>query len=235
MATALLLLLPLACMHAQGTLLSRGNALLSVHGTRPQWRRRLATVCTYLIISTGLSVVLLVQESVAERLGTACGLARPQVQACGQTTAVLCAALLLLGVIRMARQSSGSAVAVASARRARAREGGTWWSVGDFAAAGDDPMSVGRLVREALGYADDHGIGLVAAARTPALRRAYLRRGFVEDPEHQPALIRPPQQLASASRESRLQVRGNETQRTGCARADNAAFQQFRSGVDRPV
>jgi hypothetical protein len=199
MAFAFLLLLPLASMHAQGTLLSRGNALLSVHGTRPPWRRRLALVWTYVIISTGLSVLLLVQESVAERLGAACGLARPQMEACGQTTAVLFTALLILGVIRMARQGSRSAVAVVSARRAHAREGGTWWSVGDFAAAGDDPMSVGRLVREALDYADAQGIGLVAAARTPALSRAYVRRGFTEDPEHLLVLIRPPQPLASGS------------------------------------
>ncbi|WP_371648359.1 MULTISPECIES: hypothetical protein [unclassified Streptomyces] len=94
----------------------------------------------------------------------------------------------------MARTLRGvsSSVAVTRARHAHRRAGGTWWEVGQLAAAENDAVSAGRLVRVALRHADTHGIGLVAAARTPELERAYLRLGFRPDPAHPPALVRPP-------------------------------------------
>ncbi|MFD9484102.1 hypothetical protein ACFWBX_08870 [Streptomyces sp. NPDC059991] len=184
----LMWLLVLAFWQADGRLLGRGSAVLAVQGPRIRLRRRLAALGMLLAAALMLALLALGLGTAAALLAAVCGL--PAALA-GNSVAIAFGVLLVAEMARTLRGISSS-VAVTRARRAHRRTGGTWWEVGQLAAAEDDPVSAGRLVHAALRQADTHGIGLVAAARTPALERAYRRLGFCPDPAHPPALIRLP-------------------------------------------
>ncbi|MFD3422607.1 hypothetical protein [Streptomyces decoyicus] len=177
--------------HAGGRLLSHGTAVASVQGPHVPLRRRLAQLAVFTTLAAGLGLLLAVVDAAGEGAIAAVGVPGWPVEVAGYAAVALALAPLIWSVVGLARGSGNSARAVTAARRAHARSA-SWWSVGDLAAAEDDPVSAGRLARYALRYADAHGVGLVAAARTPELARAYRRLGFTSDPEHSPVLIRHP-------------------------------------------
>ncbi|GGV50677.1 hypothetical protein [Streptomyces spectabilis] len=183
----MLWLLVLACLQAGGQLLAHKSAVLCVHGCRASPPRQTLQLAVAATPSIGLALGFLLSVTAATLLAALCG---------APVTWTYYTALFLVitpfGVVlaRHAQHLDG-ARAVGWARRTRA-VAEPWWSVGGFAAAEDDPVAAGRLVHEALAYADRHQLGTVAAARTHALARVYRRRGFLPDPSHPPALIRQP-------------------------------------------
>ncbi|MFJ8677312.1 hypothetical protein [Streptomyces sp. NPDC093589] len=186
-------LFALLCQHAGGRVLSYGAAVASVQGPHVPLRRRLAQLAVFTALAAGLGLLLVVADAAGERVVAGLGVRGWPVGVAGGAAAALVLAPLVWAVVGLARTSGNGAWAVTAARRARGRgAGGIWWSVGDLAAAEGDPVSAGRLAHHALRYADAHGVGLVAAARTPELARAYRCRGFTADPDHPPALVRPP-------------------------------------------
>ncbi|MFJ5954054.1 hypothetical protein [Streptomyces noursei] len=185
-------LVALLWQHAGGRLLSYGTAVASVRGPGVRLRNHLAQLGVFTALLAGLVLVLLVANAAGERAVAAVGVRGWPVAGAGYAAMAVCLAPLVQALLGLVRHS-GNAWSVTAVRRARARDvGGVWWEVGDLAAAEGDPISAGRLVRNALRYADTHGVGLVAAARTAQLARAYRRLGFTPDPARPLVLIRPP-------------------------------------------
>ncbi|MET9777944.1 hypothetical protein ABZ023_27460 [Streptomyces sp. NPDC006367] len=182
-------LLQLTYAHAQGRLLAHGGALLTVRGPVIALPRALAAACALFLAELVLTTALLLPTALGAA-ATAAGVPAPWTRWSTTAIATLITTLLLA---RLARQLAAAwpARAVESCRRARLRTGGTWWTVGNLACREDDPASAAHLVRTALAYADAHNVGAVAAARTPALQSTYRRYGFIPDPDHPPALVRP--------------------------------------------
>lgn len=184
----------LSCWQGAGLLLSRGTAVLTVLGPRVGWRRNLVSVGAGLAVVASMGLFAAAVVIAITLVVAVCG--GPAVLV-GNILLTILGALLVVEIGRSLPHVP-AASAVSRSRRAHEREGGLWWEAGALAAAADDPVSAGRLVHEALRHADAHGIGLVAAARTPALARAYQQRGFVPDPDFPPALIRRPSRPTQA-------------------------------------
>ncbi|QDN54044.1 hypothetical protein [Streptomyces sp. S1D4-20] len=202
-------LLQLTYAHAQGRLLAHGGAVLTVRGPAIALTRALAAAAV-LLLAEVLLITALLLPTVLGAAATAAGAPAPWTRWGATAVTILFAALLLAG---LARQLAAvwPARAVDACRRARLRTGGTWWTVGNLACREDDRVSAAYLVHAALAYADDHDVGAVITARTPALHRTYRRYGFTPDPDHPPAMVRPalghranPIALPSASRAARL-------------------------------
>ncbi|MFD9630344.1 hypothetical protein [Streptomyces violascens] len=157
-------------------------------GPRVGWRRMLVGGCAFLAVVASMALFAGVVVIVITLVVAVCG--GPAVVVGYVLLGVFCALLVVEVVRSLPRVPAASAVS--RSRRAHEREGGVWWEAGALAAAAGDPVSAGRLVHEALRHADAHGIGLVAAARTPDLARTYQQLGFVPDPGFPPALIRRP-------------------------------------------
>ncbi|MFJ2627719.1 hypothetical protein ACIO6T_31035 [Streptomyces sp. NPDC087532] len=183
-------LLQLTYAHAQGRLLAHGGAVLTVRGPAIVLTRALVATAALLLAELVLTAGLLL-PTVLGAAAEAAGTPTPWTQRSATAVTTLIAALLLLGLIRQL-SAAWTVRAVESCRRVRIRTGGTWWTVGNLACREDDPLSAAYLVHTALAYADDHGIGAIATARTSALQRTYLRYGFTPDPGHPAVLVRPP-------------------------------------------
>lgn len=183
-------LLQLTHAHAQGRLLAHGGAVLTVRGPAIGPTRALTTAATLLLAELALTTALLL-PTVLGAAAAAAGAPAPWTRWTATAATTLITALLLAALARQLA-AAWPARAVESCRRARRRTGGTWWTVGNLACREDDPVSAAYLVHAALAYADDHNVGAVTTARTPALHRTYLRYGFTPDPHRPAVLARPP-------------------------------------------
>ncbi|MFF5019028.1 hypothetical protein [Streptomyces sp. NPDC001165] len=189
-ADTALWLLHLTYAHAQGRLLARGGAVLTVRGPAIVLARVLAAAAVLFLAELLLITALLLPTALGAA-ATAAGAPAHWTRWSALATTTLLSALLLAAVTRQLA-AAWPARAVDACRRARLRTGGTWWTVGNLACLEDDSLSAAYLVHAALAYADDHDIGAVATARTPALHRTYQRYGFTSDPDHPTVLVRPP-------------------------------------------
>lgn len=186
-AACWLWLLTLAVMHAGGRLLAHGSATVSVTGPRQSWPRRAAHAA---VLTAGLAAhiawIWLPLEAAAWSLESRTWPLATTVLAFGLTLSLLVETGNLLQHTRTLTSPA------ATIRHLRTHTADTWWEAGNLVAHEDDPLSAGRLVHQALRLADTHQAGLVAAATSPAVHRAYLRLGFTPGPLNPRILIRPP-------------------------------------------
>ncbi|MGX5186295.1 hypothetical protein ACWKT5_26825 [Streptomyces avermitilis] len=183
-------LLQLTYAHAQGRLLAHGGAVLTVRGPAIAPTRALAAAAVLLAAELALTTALMLPTALGVAAAAA-GAPAHWMRWSATAATTLITTLLLAALVRQLT-AAWPARAVGSCRRARIRTGGTWWTVSNLACREDDSVSAAYLVHAALAYADDHGLGAIATARTTALHRTYVRYGFAPDPGHPGVLVRPP-------------------------------------------
>lgn len=186
-------LVTLAVIHAGGRLLSHGTAVLSVRGSRVTWPQRTAQALILLLSMAGLALTWFTAFLLGGLIALLAGWPPGPFEAAAMVLVMSPFALTLARAI----PRNDNALAAARARRTRKRQGGQWWEISHLAAAESDPVSAGRLVHDALAFADKAGIGAVAAARDVRLERAYQRLGFMPDRQHPSVLVRPPRHVAN--------------------------------------
>ncbi|MEV6680718.1 hypothetical protein AB0N09_28210 [Streptomyces erythrochromogenes] len=166
-------LLALSVMRAQGRVLAHGSATLTLGGPCTPWPRRIATL--------GVGALAVAAAMTAMTLPGAAAIAAHTVLPMPFWLLYLLAfaptAVLATEALRMIWHAR-RALPAARALRALRADGSTWWEAATLVVDEHEPLSAGRLVGAALAHADSHRIGIAAIPATPAVQRAYQRRGF---------------------------------------------------------